>query len=101
MLWSIRVTKSSFYPVILILITGELHYSVSLLTALRIWVSLPDEPGTTAGNVLQQTGRREHVTGSSGRETAACNIYCNCSVQRMSSGRLMQVSHYQDEVKIN
>ena len=70
---------------------------MSLLTALRIWVSLPDE---LTHDPSQQGHRGGHASGHSPggtREPATCNLYCNCSLQRVSSGRVMQVYHHQQQ----
>lgn len=57
-------------------------FGVSLLTALRIWVSLPDE--LTESNNPRATVERETVAPS-------CDLHCNCSMQRISTGRSMTV----------
>jgi len=72
-------------------------FGVSLLTALRIWVSLPDE---LTHDPSQPGHRGGHASGHSPggtREPATCNLYCNCSLQRVSSGRVMQVYHHQQQ----
>ena len=72
-------------------------FRVSLLTALRIWVSLPDEP---TGTILQPQSSRPPAPRASNSQVsseATCNLYCNCSLERISSGRVMQVYHHQQE----
>ena len=67
------------------------------MTALRIWVSLPDE---LTHDPSQPGHRGGHASGHSpggSREPATCNLYCNCSLQRVSSGRVMQVYHHQQQ----
>jgi len=57
-------------------------FGVSLLTALRIWVSLPDE--LTESSINRAAVEREAAT-------PPCDLHCDCSVQRISSGQAMTV----------
>eukprot|EP00090_Calanus_glacialis_P002237 TRINITY_DN11677_c0_g1_i1.p1 TRINITY_DN11677_c0_g1~~TRINITY_DN11677_c0_g1_i1.p1 ORF type:complete len:214 (-),score=57.67 TRINITY_DN11677_c0_g1_i1:87-728(-) len=55
-------------------------FGVSLLTALRVWVSLPDEESSPH----RATVEREPVAPS-------CDLHCQCSVQRVSTSRALTV----------
>ena len=65
--------------------------SVSLLTALRIWVSLPDELGSEAPPQSDLRGRRSSQVSP-----------CNCSNQRRGGGGggLVNTTHYQEETEL-
>ena len=72
--------------------------SVSLLTALRIWVSLPDELTQTEADRCPVPPQHRHpVTPTRGGPGggATCNLsQCNCDLERVSSGRMVQVYHH-------
>ena len=76
---------------------------MSLLTALRIWVSLPDElTQPEAGRCPAPPGHRGPVTQG---PVATCSLsQCHCDLERVSSGRMVQVYHHntgpRDEVII-
>jgi len=59
-------------------------FGVSLLTALRVWVSLPDELSESSISSPRDTVEREPVEPS-------CDLHCHCSVHRVSQGRAMTV----------
>lgn len=64
---------------------------MSLLTALRIWVSLPDELGTEA-----QPGGPAGLTGGLARRTSQVSP-CNCSNRRPEPA---DTSHYPQDVEV-
>lgn len=68
-------------------------FGVSLLTALRIWVSLPDELTQSEADRCPLPPQHRHpVTPTRG---ATCNLsQCNCDLERVSSGRMVQVYHH-------
>lgn len=67
-------------------------FGVSLLTALRIWVSLPDElTQPEAGRCPAPPGHRAVTPGP----VATCSLsQCHCDLERVSSGRMVQVYHH-------
>ena len=92
------------------IIINVIHSRVSLLTALRIWVSLPDELSQEPGPCARlPPPHRQHVARTQEtRESATCSLgLCNCSLERVSGGRMLQVYHHntdaaqpRDEVEV-
>ena len=92
------------------IILNVIYSRVSLLTALRIWVSLPDELSQEPGPCARlPPPHRQHVARTQEtRESATCSLgLCNCSLERVSGGRMLQVYHHntdaaqpRDEVEV-
>ena len=69
--------------------------SVSLLTALRIWVSLPDELTQSEADRCPLPPQHRHPVTPTRGGGATCNLsQCNCDLERVSSGRMVQVYHH-------
>ena len=76
-------------------IVPSIFSSVSLLTALRIWVSLPDELTQSEADRCPLPPQHRHPVTPTRGGGATCNLsQCNCDLERVSSGRMVQVYHH-------